>query len=549
MTYLGLNLAAADRLADLLARWPADVDGVEYFMRTAESLAELDAGLTGSLTSISNAGRSMAGALRQAIDTATSFRIDPRLALFVDQPVGSRYDPTTANQALASGETYRQIEIGNEIDSLSSQLDNVPPARREQIEQQIAALRAEHRAIDPPTKGDAGGTLSAEVRTPFAPLGSTPFALGAGIIAHALADTGDEDEVHVDEFQAIFHNNGKVTLVLPGVVDLSKPDYGLDEVHNSARDLDQHAVPSSLNSEIDSNVYAQLIVEWIETQIANGVIQPGTEILIVGHSYGADTAVDLASDPYVNGELVNITHVIPAAYHTEPQLNDVVNGTQIGVLQNIYDLPVLAEGIGGDLTGLGLGLISPITDHEPMGGEGSGLAGLTRPLVEAGEGLLSLGALGVNAVGDTVDLLSGNPVLPSQPTVPNLPTDIEILGDVVHVVPGQGFIAEFEGGFEGFGHHQNNYIDYIESHDLPPVVTTMLTDIGNAGYGEPGVSLAIDISVPDAPPPPPAPTPTRTPQPLPPVDIGNPLTVFEPALTPLEPLLEPFAGIFPEPGE
>jgi len=566
MSYLGLDVAAASRLADLLAQWPARVDDVQHTLTLAESLSELDAGLYGQLVDISTSGRAMAVAIRRAVDVATTFRIDPRLGFFVDRPVGSPYEPAIADQALNGGETYRQVEIGQEIAALGAELSNVPPGRREQISQQIAALRAEYEAIDPATSGDAGGSLTAEVRTPFSPLGTSALALGAGIIAHALSDTADDDEIHLDEFQAIFHDNGKVTLVLPGVIDLSKPDYGLDEVHRSARDIDQHALPSSFDSSIDSNVYAQLIVEWLETQVANGVILPGTDVMIVGHSFGADTALDLASDPYVNGELINITHVIPAAYHSEPQLNDVVNGTQVGVLQNIYDLPVLGEGIGGDLTGLATGLVGTLTgsSDEPMGGEGSGAAALSRPLVELGEEVLSFGPQAFNAVGQAVNTLQGNPARPVPattiaPGVPTLPTDIEILGNTVHVLADQGFVAEFEGGFEGLGHHQNNYIDYVESDELPPVVTNMFVEIGEAGYGEPGVSLAIDISVPGGTVPPPEP-PRVTPPPLdllPDVELVNPLEPLIPPLQPVleplapvvTPLAEPFEALIPEPGD
>lgn len=484
MTYLGLDIARAEHLADLVARWPADVDDVQHTVSVAESLADLSAGIAGNLAEISATGQLIASALRRAIDAATSFHIDPRLALFLDRPVGSTYAPPTAEQALAAGETYKQTELRHDIEVLTSHLSHVPPGRRRELQEQIAVFRAAYQAIDPPGHGDRGGTLTAEVRTPFSPLGTTPFTLGAGIIAHALADTGDDEQVQVDEFQVIFHENGKVTLVLPGVVDLSSPDYGLDDVHRSARDVDQYALPSSFNSRISSNVYAQLIVQWLEAQVTNGVIPAGTDVMIVGHSFGADTALDLAADPHVNGELVNITHVIPAAYHSEPQLDDVVNGTQVGVLQNIYDLPVLVEGLGGDITGVVGTVLGPLVGVEPMGGEG---------------------------------------------------------------VPGQGFIAEFEGGFEGVGHHQNNYIDYVESDGLPEVVVTMLTDIGRAGYGSPGITLAVDISVPVQAAPEPEPSRAPSPVPLPEVSPINPVTVFEPVVGPFSPLIEPFEDVLVRP--
>lgn len=484
MPYLGLDPDRSQHLGDVVARWPSEIEDIHHQVLMAENLGEMAAEISADLENIARAGRAIAAAIDQAVDTATSFRLDARMALLVDHPIGAAYEPAIVAHALATGETYRQAQIRREIDVVRAELATVPPRHRDTLQRQIAALRSEHQSIDPPGDGDAGGTLTAEVRTPFAPSAATPRARGTAIVTHALRATTDSDEVQADEFHAIFHDNGNMTLVLPGVVDLTAPDFGLHATHRSARDLDQHALRSLLDSKTSSNVYAQLIAQWLATQVAVGAIARGTDTLIVGHSFGADTALDLASDSHVNGGLVNITHVIPAGYHSEPQLNDVVNQTQVGVLQNIYDVPVIVEGLAGDLAA---------RHDDSRGRDGSGVAGLVRPFAR-------------DLVDDTIDEL-----------------------------PGQGFIAEFAGGIQGAGHHPNNYITYLERAALPALVTNMMTDIGRSGYGTPGVSLAIDVSTPHPPmsapmSQPSSPKPSGRTTTLPRLEPVDPATILLPAL-------------------
>lgn len=522
-SYLGIDIERATVLARTMGSWQTDAEGIVALIVEAETLADLPTGATLVLDQIGSDGRVMAAAITTAVAAAQGFRIDeipvtsPRLSVFLDLPVGSAYDPDLAAEAIANGETYRQAQIAREINAI---LRLAPSQQRWGHADVVASLRAEYNAIDPLNSGDLGGTWSTEVRDPFVSAGASGFEGGLGIVTHALADTGDESQIRVDEFQAIFHDNGKLTLVLPGVIDLSSPHFGYDPTSRSARDFDQEAIGSSLSSKVDNNRYALLVFQWVKQQVDSGAIARGTEVLMVGHSFGADTALDLASDPLFNGELVNVTHVVPAAYHSEPQLPHVINGSQVGVLQNVYDLAVIAEGVAdeildGDLLGAssGVGRVGVEGVEEGLGW-GSSLVNLGGWFVEesiglAGDGVELLGdGLGVDV---DIDL---------DVEIPNLPTDIELIEHRITIVDGIGFVAEFEGGFEGFGHHQNNYIGYLEEPGLNDVVTGFMTRLGDAGYGAAGASIAVDISVPGAvraspaPPYPPTGT-TRPPTPVP----------------------------------
>ena len=61
--------------------------------------------------------------------------------------------------------------------------------------------------------------------------------------------------------------------------------------------------------------------------------------------------------------------------------------------------------------------------------------------------------------------------------------------------PANGQIVDvFAGGGEGFGHHQRNYLAHLDVVD-DPEVTGFLAALDGAGYTDPGVALAIDVSV------------------------------------------------------
>ena len=458
-----------------------------------------------------------------AASSKSRFRVSAKDALVLDVPPGSYVDRDVADRALRAGETYRQAQIQAEIEELRKRSPG-PAVAAAQL------LGQEYEAIDPHQRGDRGGTLSVESRDFFKPVGDSDLERGRHLVTHGLSDTADPSQIQADEFQAILHDNGKVTLVLPGVIDLSKPHLGYDPEIRSARDVDQEAFSSLTSTDLADNNYALLVKQFVHTQVDNGVIALGTEVLMVGHSFGGDTALDLASDPEFNGGLVNVTHVVSAAYHNEPQLGDVVNGTQVAVVQNIYDVPVVTEEVGYDL----------LTPWTIDGAEGVGRLG-----VEAGEELVEAGAHAVNGGGWVLEQ-SARPVNwmmgAGESKLPDVPTNIEIIGDQVTPTH-NGFVYEFEGGFEGVGHHQNNYIEELNRPDLDPAIKDFLQDIGESGYGTSGSSLGVDVSLPEAPaaqPPSNGGSQPLWPNPPSPNELWNPLTSpFGPLNRPPTPPLWP----------
>ena len=55
-------------------------------------------------------------------------------------------------------------------------------------------------------------------------------------------------------------------------------------------------------------------------------------------------------------------------------------------------------------------------------------------------------------------------------------------------------VRQFDGGGEGAGHHQNNYIEYIDGTS-DPELDRYLSSIAEAGYGASGEVIAIDVTV------------------------------------------------------
>jgi hypothetical protein len=179
---------------------------------------------------------------------------------------------------------------------------------------------------------------------PFSVQGGTATEVGRNAIIRTLEDTSadyGEHQIYADEFEIIDHGNNRYTVVLPGVTDLTNPKDGLNPHNRSVRDTDYAAARSASSADVSDNAYAMMVQEYIRDQVP-----AGASLAIVGHSFGGDTAVDLAADPVFNGEQYNVTHVVAAAYHSEPQLAHVANGTEVLVLQNTRDIPVVVEELG-----------------------------------------------------------------------------------------------------------------------------------------------------------------------------------------------------------
>ena len=166
--------------------------------------------------------------------------------------------------------------------------------------------------------------------------GSTTPA--ARLVADALAATDNVNLLRHDEFGLMNNGDNRYTIVLPGVSDLSRPDHGWNGHHRSVRDLDMAAVVSAQSSDVADNRYARMVSQ----ALLAAQVPEGAELLIVGHSFGADTALDLAADDAFT-QRYTLAAVVATGYHSQPQLPAVGGSIPVLVVQNNNDLIVRAE--------------------------------------------------------------------------------------------------------------------------------------------------------------------------------------------------------------
>ncbi len=332
--------------------------------------------------------------------------------------------------------------------------------------------------------GDAGGTYQSESRAPFSVEGSNYGERGRAVITRTLDDTGSPLQIQSDEFEIIRHENGLYTVVLPGVTDLSSPHFGLDENNQTVRDLDQFAERSSHNSLVEDNAYAAMVKEYVSQHIP-----AGSNVMLVGHSFGADTALDLASDPTFNNpdSGVNVTHVVAAAYFSQPQIGNVQDHTDVLVLQNTEDLAVNVEGVGHTRVEAADFVSSTVDTGVDTGRNLLGLGNSifrrdTAGFIENGSGLINT----ADSVGQRATTLP-------------YPDALALLSSGVSQPTDNSIVVRFEGGNEGFGHHQNNYTEFVSDssidHSNNPTVEAFYESIAQAGYDQDGDSFAVDVSV------------------------------------------------------
>lgn len=341
-----------------------------------------------------------------------------------------------------------------------------------------------------PAGGELGGLFDGELRRPLHVYGTDPVTRSRSLLGRLLADLSDPMQIRADEFGLVQLADDRWIVVLPGVTDLSRPDLFLSDEHRSARDLDQYAVPSSRSTDVADNRYAELV--W-RALAARGV-PDGAELMIVGHSFGADTALDLAADPTFNGEQYTVTHVVAAGYHSQPQLPDVVDSTEVLVLQNHRDAAVIVEGVGQSHAAKSVtSRASAIADAFRF--DLPGVVGHAVDTVRHDVGtVLDLGEFawqhGDEVARVTTGVTSGNWVLAR-----GAAADLLTLEPRVERVGDHAVVDVFEGGGHGAGHHPTNYLEHIAEVDHPDVVG-FLASVAAQGYDADGAVVAVDISVP-----------------------------------------------------
>jgi hypothetical protein len=342
-----------------------------------------------------------------------------------------------------------------------------------------------------PPGGDLGGTFDAEARRPVESLPGADAQRARALLARLFGDLGAASQIRADEFGLVQVADDRFIVVLPGVTDLSDLDPLLSDRHRSVRDLDQYAIRSSRSTSVADNRYAAMVWQALETVD----VPHGAALMIVGHSFGADTALDLASDRRFNGDRFRVTHVVAAGYHSRPQLADVVDGTEVLVVQNRHDLVVAAERVGqSSAADSVVGRVRQLGDVlrlDPAAAVDRSWEVLDDDLDALGElrdfatshaddlGDLAVGAVSAN--WERTKDAAGELVAP-EPHVERVGDDI-----VVDVL---------DGGRVGAGHHLSNYAEHLDT-PLEPAVVGFLGSVGGAGYAGPGSVVAIDVSIPE----------------------------------------------------
>jgi len=195
--------------------------------------------------------------------------------------------------------------------------------------------------------------------------------------------------------------------------------------------------------------------------------------MIVGHSFGADAALDLASDPVFNNPNsgVNVTHVVAAAYYSQPQLPDVQDHTEVLVLQNTVDAAVIAEA----------------TAYETIDAKND-IFGTIGQVIDTS---IDAAELALDSVrGDGVGVVNNDI---SQSLIDSYIGEVTQFSETITV-------ARFTGGTEGAGHKQVNYTDFVNGSEgtaLDSTVQDFYTSVAEAGYAQRGESFAVDVSVPN----------------------------------------------------
>ena len=402
------------------------------------------------------------------------------------------------------------IDLEKEAYSLRRNIDALGTSggyATQKMAEELATIEGELDRLKPDVTGagDLDGTFTRNVRTPFFVSGDGDTERGQAAITRTLDDTGNPEQIQRDEFEIIQHGNGAYTVVLPGVIDLSSPNLGFDPVSASVRDVDQNAVRSAESALIDDNAYAEMVRDYIRANLPQGA-----DVMLVGHSYGGDTALDLASDPTFNNADtgVNITHVVSAGYYSQPQIDHVQDHTQVLVLQNRQDRAVQVEGVGHGIMSLPDVGISDVRDYAgsvPGNALDYGLD-TVRDIPSGANELFGLGASLLRGdVGDAVDhgqavadgiVDNGSPLpVPGRFTEPFGPSGVTHPNDHTILARFDSGTSNPKGEFDA-GHGQAHYIGFVDDTN-DPTIKAFYDSVAQQGYTDSGYAYAVDVSVPE----------------------------------------------------
>ena len=399
-------------------------------------------------------------------------RADERMAFMLSIRAGRFISFDLASSALASGWSYDEAVLRHELDMLMA---GPRPFNAREL-RRLTELRSALEQIESPFSiGGRTGDLDANfldprVGEPLRLTAATPLERGRDLLIRSLRDTANPDAILEDEFEVFLHENGNLTIVLPGVTDLSDPHLGNDPHTNTLRDVDQQAITSAVSNGLFFNGFARRVDQWASEMIESGVIETGASTLIIGHSFGGDTAFDLTSDTRFNGELLNVTHAVSFAYFNEPQFKDLPDTTRVVSAQNIFDLVTAGEALPRNAT--------PITlVHVGHRVAGPVINSVTRA---------------ANGVADRLEDAAENVGVEVE-----IGEVLEVQGDHVTELEPNGLNILFDGDFDltGVGHDQDAYVDFVASN-THPAFEEFLQELDAHGYTDNAVTLSVDISEP-----------------------------------------------------
>jgi uncharacterized protein YukE/pimeloyl-ACP methyl ester carboxylesterase len=180
---------------------------------------------------------------------------------------------------------------------------------------------------------------------------------GRDLIADALEATEDYTtdadgnkiaEIDTDEIQVRKLSDGSYVVVLPGVTDLSNAVTDPSTLVGGNDDDTARKVWNAKDSALRErqNRYA----EMVKVALQRAGVPPGSDVTIVGHSYGAYTAVDLANDDAFNsadgtstGYHVRVKRVVAVAADTDWKLKRTPTETDVVIFNSRDDSVYQAE--------------------------------------------------------------------------------------------------------------------------------------------------------------------------------------------------------------
>lgn len=192
---------------------------------------------------------------------------------------------------------------------------------------------------------------------------------GRGAILSALHGVADRQRIRHDEIEIRALDNGRYIVVLPGVTDLSagvdqfvdrirSRPFGIGdagrEVVDTWSDNDaptvrkmRHAYEAALRDDTSLNEYSRATVAALRA----AHVPAGAEVMLVGHSFGAYTVVDLAADAMFNSAHgadpgryhLRVTHVVALGAEVDWRFDEVPAATRTLVSNNRFDVVYRAE--------------------------------------------------------------------------------------------------------------------------------------------------------------------------------------------------------------